>query len=99
VAGGGVGSIWQGPPGPGNPDGRRGYIYSMATNPEWRGRGIARGVVTALLDWFVAEGITAVDLHATAEGEPVYRALGFTDRSYPELSWRPSPQPPLHEHS
>jgi GNAT superfamily N-acetyltransferase len=87
----GVVSVWQRLPGPGTPDGRYGYIASMVTEEAWRGRGLAGAIVRGLLDWFDGIGVHRVDLHASAQGEPVYRALGFTESTYPELRWRRAP--------
>ena len=84
----GVGTVAQRLPGPGNLTGRFGFVQSMATDPEHRGRGCGRAVFTALVDWFRAEGITAVDLHTSADGEALYRSFGFTDAPHPELQWR-----------
>jgi len=87
VVAGGVGTTCTRLPGPDNPSGRYGYIASMATEPEWRGQGLARGIVAALLDWFGARGIDRVDLHASAAGDPIYRTFGFAESRYPELRW------------
>ena len=75
-------------PGPGNLTGRYGYVQSMATDERWRRRGYGRDVFAALVDWFRAEGITAVDLHATTSGEPLYRSFGFREGETIELRWR-----------
>jgi GNAT superfamily N-acetyltransferase len=88
VVAGGVGTVAQRVPGPGNLSGRHGFVQSMATDPGHRGLGLGRAVFTALLDWFRAEGIGAVDLHASADGEALYRSFGFTDAKHPELRWR-----------
>jgi GNAT superfamily N-acetyltransferase len=85
VVGGGVGILEHRMPGPGN--GLHGYIMSMATDPEHRGQGIAGGVVDALLAWFKERDVRVVDLHASAQGDPVYRARGFAEARYPELRW------------
>ncbi len=84
----GVGTVAQRLPGPMAPNGRYGYIASMVTEEAWRGRGLATGIVRGLLDWFAGVGVRRVDLHASAQGEPIYRALGFTESPYPELRWR-----------
>jgi GNAT superfamily N-acetyltransferase len=76
---GGVGMVEQRLPGPRTPNGRHGYVQSMATDPEARRQGHARAVFAALLDWFDAEGVTSVDLHATAYGAPLYRSFGFSE--------------------
>jgi len=72
-----VGAIDQRLPGPNDPTGLRGYVYNVATDPEHRRRGYSRACMTALLDWYARRGIGAVDLRASAEGEPLYAALGF----------------------
>jgi GNAT superfamily N-acetyltransferase len=75
-------------PGPGNVRGRYGYVQSMVTDPAHRRRGLARAIFAALLDWFRAEGITAIDLHASVEGERLYRSFGFREGETVELRWR-----------
>ena len=84
----GVGTVAQRIPGPGNHSGRFGFVQSMATDPDWRRRGLARAVFAALVDWFRAEGITAIDLHASPDGEALYRSFGFREGPNVELSWR-----------
>ena len=75
-------------PSPGNPSGRYGYIQSMVTDERARRQGLARLVVRALLDRFVADGTTRIDLHASAMGEPLYLSEGFRPGRQPELRWR-----------
>lgn len=77
VIAGGVGMVEQRLPGPRSPNGRHGYVQSMATEPEARGRGHAKAVFGALMEWFAAEDVGWVDLHATKYGEPLYRSFGF----------------------
>ncbi|MFI7547784.1 GNAT family N-acetyltransferase [Actinoplanes sp. NPDC049599] len=72
-----VGAVDQRLPGPRDSSGLRGYVYNVATDPRYRRRGYSRACLTALLDWYAGRGITAVDLRASAEGEPLYAALGF----------------------
>src|SRR4051812_1299791 len=43
--------------GPGDPAGRVGYVFSVATDPDQRRRGHCRSCMVALLDWFRARGI------------------------------------------
>lgn len=59
--------------------GRGGYIASMSTNKDSRGKGYARLVMDELLVWFREQGIAYVDLHASSFGEPLYRQYGFDD--------------------
>jgi ribosomal protein S18 acetylase RimI-like enzyme len=74
-------------PGPGNPSGRFGYIQSMVTDERARRLGLARLVLDALLRRFVDDGVTHVDLHASAMGEALYRSVGFAPGRQPELRW------------
>lgn len=85
----GVGTVGQRLPGPGCIDGRHGYIQSMCTDERHRRQGLGRVVFDGLMQWYRDEGITRVDLHASAMGDPLYRSFGFTDGSQPELRWRP----------
>ena len=70
---------------PHNPEGLRGRIFNVATDPEHRRRGHARACLAALLAWFDARCVPMVDLNATAEGEPLYRDLGFVTRTVPAM--------------
>jgi GNAT superfamily N-acetyltransferase len=84
VACGGV-SLWQRMPGPSNPSGRAAYVQWMVTQPEYRRRGLARRIFKELMSWVREQGVSAIDLHATPEGEPLYRSFGFVDPAFPEL--------------
>ena len=71
-----------------NQVGRVGYIANMSTDPAYRRRGYGRAALVALLAWLRSTGITTVDLHATPDGEALYRSLGFTDPTDPALTLR-----------
>lgn len=86
LAGGGIGMVHERLAGPGD-DGMLGYVMSMATDPDWRSKGVARSVLGLLLDGFRARGVRRVGLHATPHGEPLYRSFGFVEPRYPELRW------------
>ena len=75
-------------PGPGVPTARYGYIQWMVTDPSYRRRGHATAVFEAIIDWLRGRGVTAMELHATPEGEPLYRKYGFDDPMYPQLRAR-----------
>jgi len=75
-------------PSPVNRSGRAGYVQWVATEPDLRRRGAGRAVMQALLDWYEDDGISVVELHATSDGEPLYRSLGFTDDGPPALRRR-----------
>lgn len=75
----GAGTVSTRLPGPNNPSAQVGYIQWVATDPEARRQGLGRAVMEALLDWYDAQHISVVELHATIDGEPLYRSLGFRD--------------------
>src|SRR5689334_6908482 len=39
------------------PDGRSGYVFNVATDPAFRGRGYATAVMEAMLAWFAERGV------------------------------------------
>jgi GNAT superfamily N-acetyltransferase len=85
VASGGI-SLYDNPPGP-SPATREAYVMSMFTEPDARGRGVARAVLEAMLDFArAAGGVGRVWLRATEMGRPVYVRAGFEAQdSYLEL--------------
>lgn len=85
----GIGVIGRWPPGPYLPDGRIGHVLGVVTDPAYRRRGHSRAIMQGLLDWFREREVSRVDLHASRDGEPLYRSLGFTDHPDPSLVWRP----------
>ncbi|HEV2889572.1 MAG TPA: GNAT family N-acetyltransferase [Frankiaceae bacterium] len=90
VVAGGVGMVEPRLPSPRNPNGLHGYVQSMATEPEARGRGHGRAVFAALLEWFEENAVGSVSLHATEAGARVYRPFGFSEPRHPELGRWPS---------
>ena len=57
--------------------------------PSRRRIGLARACVTALLVWFEkSTQVTTVDLNAAANGETLYRELGFGPPAKPPLQLR-----------
>ncbi|HZY40793.1 MAG TPA: GNAT family N-acetyltransferase [Anaerolineae bacterium] len=61
-------------------DRQRWYIFNVATHPDFRGRGLARQLVTAALDHIRAHGGQRVLLDVRADNVPayqLYRSLGF----------------------
>jgi GNAT superfamily N-acetyltransferase len=97
VDGGGVASVLgllhQTPPSPRNPTGLTGHLSSVATHPGFRRQGHSRRMVTMVLDWFDTEGAGLVELNATADGDELYRSLGFGDHPEPYLRrLRPDPR-------
>jgi GNAT superfamily N-acetyltransferase len=78
-------------PTPMNPTARAGYIQWVCTDAEHRRAGHGRAVVTALLEWFVRQGVRSVELHSTPVAEPLYLSMGFTDEGPRALRWRAPP--------
>jgi GNAT superfamily N-acetyltransferase len=60
--------------------GREAYILNMYTLPEWRGRGIASRLLSALIQFARESGAWRIWLSATDEGKPVYEKHGFVTR-------------------
>lgn len=69
------------PPSPRFPHGKTGTLFNVYTVPEHRRRGLARQVMLYLLDAAAELNLDVVELHATEDGYPLYRSLGFTDDS------------------
>ncbi len=65
------------------------YIHTVSTLPGFRRRGISRQLVSALLTELIERGFDRIELHATAQGEHLYRDLGFSERGSLELRYRP----------
>lgn len=64
-------------------DGRRGYIYHTAVNPQYRKRGIARQLVDTVMQAFGQCGINKAALVVFARnenGNAFWQRLGFTVR-------------------
>ncbi|MBM7170285.1 GNAT family N-acetyltransferase [Streptomyces sp. G44] len=85
----GIGTVDQWFPGPHNVNGRVGHVIGVVTDVPYRRRGYSRAILRALLHWFREREASRVDLYASPEGEPLYRALGFVDHPDPALYWRP----------
>ncbi len=67
---------------------RRAYLCNVYTEPEYRRRGLARRLLETMLAWCRAEGYTAVDLHASDAGRPLYAALGFVPTNEMRLTFK-----------
>ena len=81
-------------PGPRNPSGLTAYLYSVVTDEDARRMGLARRCVLGVMDELQARGVRRVELHASAEGAPLYRELGFANPDWQAMTWRA----PEHRH-
>lgn len=64
-------------------DGRRGYIYHTAVNPEYRRKGIAKALVRTALKALHDLGINKAALvvfNRNADGNAFWESIGFTSR-------------------
>lgn len=65
---------------PGNPGSmlaKRAMILNMYVEREYRRQGIARALMTTMIEWCKGEGFSAVGLHASDEGRALYESMGF----------------------
>ena len=76
VGGGGiVVAAWPGFPG--DALAKRAWILNMYTEPQARRCGVARKLMQAMIEWCRSERYSAVWLHASAAGRPLYESMGF----------------------
>ncbi len=64
-------------PHPRYPGGARPYLHSVYTEPDHRGHGLALQLTEAAMSWAAARGFTAMALHTSEQGRPIYERLGF----------------------
>ena len=70
------------PPHPSHPgQDRRGYILNVFVEPEHRGRGIAKALMSMAMNEGRRLGLEYMTLHATAMGRPMYEKLGWQQTS------------------
>ncbi len=68
--------------------GKLGYLLNFYTIPEARGKGIATRLLNELIGEAKSMGLRYVHLHASKDGEPIYRKAGFVEPKTPELELR-----------
>lgn len=62
-----------------HPTGKRAHLMNVYTNSNYRRQGIARRMVTMLIDDAWGKGATEISLDATESGRLLYESLGFKD--------------------
>ena len=53
------------------------YVLNVYTDPAHRQHGLARELMTRVIEWARQEGCVRITLHASAAGKSLYEALGF----------------------
>jgi GNAT superfamily N-acetyltransferase len=76
VSGGGV-VLLEYQPHPDSPGRRRPFVVNMYTEPAWQGRGLARALLRAMVEWCRGEGHSFLYLHASESGRRLYESFGF----------------------
>ena len=76
------------PPSPRFPNGRTGVLFNVYTTPTHRREGLARRTMGALIEEAYRRRLDVIELHATEDGYPLYRALGFADDSTTHVAMR-----------
>jgi ribosomal protein S18 acetylase RimI-like enzyme len=66
---------------PALPFGRTGVVLNVYTKPEYRRMKLAMTLMQTLLRDAEAEGVDYVELKATEDGYPLYKKLGFDEKS------------------
>lgn len=61
------------------------YVFNVYTEPDYRRRGLARQLMTTLIDYCRAAGYARLRLHASLAGQTLYESLGFVDKREMEL--------------
>jgi GNAT superfamily N-acetyltransferase len=70
-------------------------LEAIATDPDWRGRGLAEEMVRSLMMWGASQGARAVGLQTqvdNASAQALYRRLGIGRELY-RYHYRKAPQP------
>jgi GNAT superfamily N-acetyltransferase len=76
LSGGGI-LISSWPPRPEDVGDRRAVIVNVFTESEARRKGLARKLMSVMIDWLREENFSSVVLHASDDGRALYESLGF----------------------
>ena len=66
--------------------GAQALICNVYCEPEHRRRGLARALITTMLEWCRSERMAKIVLHASPDGRPLYESLGFVQTN--EMRWQ-----------
>jgi len=76
VGGGGI-VIADWPGYPGENHAQRAWILNMYTEPGARRCRVAKRLLEVMIEWCRTKGLSAVSLHASSAGRPLYERVGF----------------------
>lgn len=76
AASGGI-TIYEQPPRPQDETLRYVYVHSIYTEPEFRRQGIARKILTTIVDYCRDKKFKTLTLHAVEASRPLYESFGF----------------------
>jgi len=62
-------------------------VLNVYTEPAWRRRGLARALMSTLMQWAKDQGCDRVVLHASPDGRALYESVGFVPTN--EMRWAP----------
>jgi GNAT superfamily N-acetyltransferase len=88
IVGGGAVIVSPWPSHPYDLECRRATILNVYVYPEFRRQGIARELMRTIIAWCRKEGFASVFLHASEDGRPLYRSLGFEPTNEMKLKLR-----------
>lgn len=88
------GCVWimQIHPRPSYKGGPQPYLLSMYTEPEFRGRGLAKKIVLESLRWAKKKGFPLMTLHASDMGKNIYAKAGFKPTNEMKFDLQRPPQ-------
>jgi GNAT superfamily N-acetyltransferase len=69
------------PPYNGNLAGSEAYLMNMYTDPEWRQKGVAEGIVNRILPFAKEAGAKRIWLHSEPKAKRIYERAGFVPKS------------------
>ena len=70
------------------PNGLDGEVLSVFTENEYRGQGICTQLMKNMIEYAKENKLCRIDLIATEEGYPVYKKVGFEDKTQKYLDMR-----------
>lgn len=72
-------------------NGKTGTVLNVYTRPYARRKGYARKIMNTMIEDARTMGLSRMELKATEDGYPLYRAVGFMDdhEKYHNMTWLP----------